>query len=155
MNQLPTVDARQVSPMLENHCGVGHVFPRKEVLILSHHHFNKPISKFRLGCGAMFVNHPARRREQTFPAALPGLIRDIRILEIKRMIERIKSADCQELSAVYRAGSPTRPKHRQRLDVFVFRPDRIVPEIEEAALKASPSFAGFFAAASLIREEDL
>src|SRR5207247_12547 len=97
----------------------------------------------------------AERRAQSSPAALQPLIRDIRVLEIKRMIERIKSADCQEFSAVYRARSPTRPKHRQRFEVFVFRSDRIVPEIKEAAPKASPSLSGFFAAASLIREEDL
>src|SRR5947199_5906283 len=103
----------------------------------------------------MFVNHPARRREQTFPAALPRLIRDIRVLEIKRMIERIKSADCQEFSAVYRARSPTRPKQRQGFEVFVFRSDRIVPEKKEAALEASPRFAGFSAAPSLIREKGL
>ena len=103
----------------------------------------------------MLVYDPACGSEQTFPPALPCLIRKINILDIERMVERIQTADRLILLAVDRTGTTAGPQHRDCFAGLVERTDFIVPKFKKSSIEASARLASFFTAASSICKKNL
>src|SRR5204863_209714 len=88
-----TVYPGQIEDMLQNHVEIGHVLPDEQELILPDRVFDEGQSEPALAGAAMFVNHAAGGCEKAFPAALPRLVREVGILYVERVIERIEPAE--------------------------------------------------------------
>src|SRR5690242_17826088 len=113
------MNTRKIGEMFEDHREVRHIFPDEEVLVLADRIIDETVPKFCFARTPVLVDHPAPRRQKTFPTALPGLIRHIGIFDVKWMVERIKSTDRQEFVSVYSARAATGPKHRNDFEILV------------------------------------
>lgn len=155
LNYRASVNAGQVFQVLQKHQRIRDVLPDKQELVFPNRILNELMSKPGPGRPSMFVDYAARWSQQAFPSTLPCLIGEIRILDIERVVERIKTTNGEVLVAVKSAGTATRPEDRNRFEAFFQRIDVIVPELEETAAEAGASLAGFFTAPGGVGEEDL
>src|SRR5947207_15673125 len=103
----------------------------------------------------MLVYDSAHWSQQDIPATLPGLIREIGILDIERMVERIQTADRPILIPVERTGTAAGPEHRNCFASLVDGTDVIVPEFKESPVEASACLARFLASAGRVCKKDL
>src|SRR5262249_27704332 len=141
--------------MLQEHETVGHIFPDEQILVFPDRVLNEVLSEFWARCTSMLVHDVACGSEQTFPPPLPGLIREIDIFDIERMVERIQAAYHPILLPVNRARTAAGPQNRNRFAGLVERTDFIVPEFKETSVEPSAGLSRFFAAARCVAEKDL
>src|SRR6516164_160910 len=141
--------------MIEHHRKVRHILPGEQVLILADRIIDKPVAKLCFAGGPVFMNDATGGRQETSPATLPGLIGEVGVFDVKRMIERIKSADRQKFSSIDSTGTASGPEHRYRFVILLFWCDRIMPEVEEASFETSPGFPRFLSALCWIGEKYL
>ena len=113
------------------------------------------MTKSRLGGAAMSVDDTAGWRQQALPTTFPRLIRNVRVLNVKRTIERIESADCEIFLAMDSTRTPASPKDWDTVAHFILLTEVIVPQIKRSVFKACACLASLFAPALGIREEDL
>jgi hypothetical protein len=72
--------------MFENHREVRYVLPDEKVLILADCILYEAIPEFTAARASMLVDDTACGRQDAFPSPLPGLVREVRIFDIERMI---------------------------------------------------------------------
>src|SRR5262249_19237770 len=92
LHDATTVDARQVGEMLQQHESVGYIFPDQQKLVFADRVLNKILSELWSRCTSMLGYDATCGSENTFPPALPGLIRKINIFHIEGMVERVQAA---------------------------------------------------------------
>src|SRR5215471_17956317 len=122
--------------MTQHHPGIYQVFPDKQELVSSNHAVDKLISKFRPARSAMPVHDMTLRRKQACPAALPCLPGYVGILDIKRIVQRIKPSDFCQLSKIDSARASACPKHRAGRWRGVLGYG-VMPQPEETVLKSA------------------
>src|SRR5262249_37275454 len=150
-----TVNARKVPQMREDHSRIGYIFPDEQVLVLSNGIIYERASEFRSTRAAMFVDHAAIRCQEALPATLPSLIRKVGVLEIKRFIQQVKTANLDKFVAVDRARATSSPKHRYRAAALICPIYLVVPQIKESPFPTCTCFSGFFPPSRRVLKEDL
>src|SRR5262245_28538173 len=101
----------------------------------------------------MLVHDVTFRSEHGLPSPFPGLVADVGVLDVKRVVERIQAAQQPEFANIDRARPASRPEYGRR--GLVVGLDRVMPKTKEAVLELSARFSGFFPATRGVRERDL
>src|SRR2546423_6183699 len=84
---------------------VVNVFPDPQDVILLEHCLDPFLTEALADGAAVLMIHDALRLIENFPAALPGQITEVGILEVKRLEQRVKAAQLEEFSPVEGAGT--------------------------------------------------
>jgi len=155
LNDRAAVNPWQRYKVFQGHGEVRHVLPDEQELISSNHSIDKIVTEPGTARPAMLMHDVALGPQQALPAPFPGLPGDVRVLDIKRIVQRIEASNRPRLPQIHRARPASRPKHRNRRTRTIAVRNILMPEPEEAALKFPPGQPGFLSSFVSIRKENL